>query len=648
MVKKAKKVDRTDKWYVLAKEQGYRSRAAFKLAQINKEYAFLNAKTKVVLDLCAAPGGWAQIAAKCVPQDAAIIAVDLLPIKPIPRVRCIVGDITTQQTRDVVKREVKNAGHQNVGVDVVLCDGAPNVGTQYTKDAFVQNEISLLALRCGIDCGLRRGGTFCTKVYRSQDYNALLWAFGRLFEKVKAFKPAASRVQSAEIFVVCEGYLKPDKVDAKLLDPKHVFSDVDGPNSAPAGGPALVYAGDRPLSVLHPQWGKKQRHRVGYDERNTGILELGKISARDFVDCKEPAQMLAERSQIVFEGGGLANHPATKPEVLACAADLRLLARSDFRQLLKWRERVLKSEKAVAEPAAQGEEAQPEEAEDIDSEDDMQNQILNARETLQQDARRAKKRLARQAGKERDRRAAGISDGHGMIVGHEDDEIFSFSKAAAVGGVDGIGHAEVEEEEEEAVVQRSGAVKRKKGAEEYESARERDLAVEDQLDVAYDEYASRRSLKSSAPREEKTKLSKKKRSNVASQIMQEDSMLMEGDVEQYAKQLRAGDSDSSDDSDASDDDNEAPAASRWFSRPIFDSLAAMPDSQLDADGLTKMPLTDKQQRAEKRKKASERNDRKLKKQKDKLGDEDFEMELAPKAADGKGKSTRADPKKVEP
>ena len=92
MPKKLKKVDKTDKWYLLAKEQGYRSRAAFKLAQINKEFGILGAKSKVVLDLCAAPGGWAQIAAKCVAADAAILAVDLLPIRPIPRVRCIVGD----------------------------------------------------------------------------------------------------------------------------------------------------------------------------------------------------------------------------------------------------------------------------------------------------------------------------------------------------------------------------------------------------------------------------------------------------------------------------------------------------------------------------------------------------------------------------
>ena len=108
-LKKQKKVDRNDKWYVLAKEQGYRSRAAFKLAHINKEFDLITPRTRVVLDLCAAPGGWAQVAAKAAGHGAAVIAVDLLPIRPIPNVRTIVGDITLDQTHAVVRREAKEA-----------------------------------------------------------------------------------------------------------------------------------------------------------------------------------------------------------------------------------------------------------------------------------------------------------------------------------------------------------------------------------------------------------------------------------------------------------------------------------------------------------------------------------------------------------
>ena len=86
-----------------------------------------------------------------------------------------------------------------------------------------------------------------TKVYRGQDYNSLVWCFGRLFDRVRAHKPPSSRAQSAEIFVVCTGYLAPHKVDPRLLDPKHVFMDINGETL------------QKPLAVLHPKAGKKRK-----------------------------------------------------------------------------------------------------------------------------------------------------------------------------------------------------------------------------------------------------------------------------------------------------------------------------------------------------------------------------------------------------
>ena len=137
--------------------------------------------------------------------------IDLLPIRAIRNVKTIVSDITTAECRRLVIQEL-----QGWKADVVLCDGAPNIGSEYKKDAYVQNELVLAALKTATD-HLAEGGTFCTKVYRSQDYNSLLWVIQQLFEDVQAVKPNSSRAQSAEIFLVCMKYTAPNHIDPKLL-----------------------------------------------------------------------------------------------------------------------------------------------------------------------------------------------------------------------------------------------------------------------------------------------------------------------------------------------------------------------------------------------------------------------------------------------
>lgn len=109
----------------------------------------------------------------------------------------------------------------------MLNDGAPNVGANWDKDAYSQNELCLHALRLACSF-LRRGGLFITKVFRSKDYNALLWVFQKFFNKVEANKPLASRFTSAEIFVVCQDFIAPEIVDDKLFDAKFIFSDTEG------------------------------------------------------------------------------------------------------------------------------------------------------------------------------------------------------------------------------------------------------------------------------------------------------------------------------------------------------------------------------------------------------------------------------------
>ena len=213
----------------MAKEQGFRSRAAFKLTQINRKFSILN-NAKTVLDLCAAPGGWTQVCSRSLPNDPSttIVAVDILPIRPMRNVIALLGDITTEKCKAAIRSTMQGAG-----ADVVLCDGAPNVGASYDRDAYEQNEISLHALRCASE-HLKKNGTFVTKLYRSRDYSAYLWVAKQFFRSVQAVKPTASRSQSAEIFLVCTGYVAPDRIDPRMFDPRCVFEQVDG--QATGGG----------------------------------------------------------------------------------------------------------------------------------------------------------------------------------------------------------------------------------------------------------------------------------------------------------------------------------------------------------------------------------------------------------------------------
>jgi 23S rRNA (uridine2552-2'-O)-methyltransferase len=188
-----------DIWVKKAQDAGYRSRAAFKLLEINQKDRLLKAGT-VVVDLGAAPGGWSQIAVPLVKPGGFVLASDILDMDPIIGVEFIKGDFTEEAVFEQILQALGGRP-----VDLVMSDMAPNMSGM--NDIDQPRAMYLIELTVDFAARtLRPGGSLLMKVFQGEGFNELLQDLKRRFGTVVNRKPEASRARSREVYVLAKDF----------------------------------------------------------------------------------------------------------------------------------------------------------------------------------------------------------------------------------------------------------------------------------------------------------------------------------------------------------------------------------------------------------------------------------------------------------
>jgi len=187
-----------DPYVKKSQEDGYRSRASYKLLELHKKDRLFKSGMRVI-DLGAAPGGWSQVAMDLVGEQGRIIASDILPMDAIPGVRFIQGDFTEPQVFDSLMNEIDGK------VDLVISDMAPNMSGNASVD--IPNAMYLVEL--ALDMArqtLMPDGSFVAKIFQGEGFDTVLSEMRQMFAKVYSRKPDASRARSREVYLVGIGY----------------------------------------------------------------------------------------------------------------------------------------------------------------------------------------------------------------------------------------------------------------------------------------------------------------------------------------------------------------------------------------------------------------------------------------------------------
>ncbi|MFI4956435.1 MAG: RlmE family RNA methyltransferase [Gammaproteobacteria bacterium] len=186
-----------DPYVKQAQKDGYRSRAAYKIKEIQEKHKLIK-PGMTVLDLGAAPGSWSALVVNWVGKKGKVFALDLLPIDPISGVECLQGDIQDP----VIAADLKDrmAGEM---ADVVLSDIAPNISGNSSVDASRSAYLWDMALEVANDF-LKEGGVFCIKVFQGAGFDAYVKKLRQQYATVQIYKPKASRSRSSEVYLIAK------------------------------------------------------------------------------------------------------------------------------------------------------------------------------------------------------------------------------------------------------------------------------------------------------------------------------------------------------------------------------------------------------------------------------------------------------------
>lgn len=188
-----------DQYVQMARREGWRSRAVYKLQQIDENESLLR-PGMTCIDLGAAPGGWSQYVVEKLDGRARVVALDLLPMDALPGVEFIQGDFTEDSTLDQLGEALGNSR-----ADLVMSDMAPNISGLKSVDQPRSMYLAELAFDLAVKT-LARDGNFVCKLFQGQGTDAYIAAVRKAFGRVKVLKPKASRAGSSEVYLLARNY----------------------------------------------------------------------------------------------------------------------------------------------------------------------------------------------------------------------------------------------------------------------------------------------------------------------------------------------------------------------------------------------------------------------------------------------------------